>query len=317
MDLFPVRTNRIFPLVNELVVFVRVVESGSFSEAARQLGMTPSAVSRAIARLERELNTRLLQRTTRKLRLSDSGTEVYRHGRDMEQAMKAAVAVSGSTDSEPAGKLRITAPRALGRFLVHPYIPDFLAAYPKVDVVFRLEDRDVDLIDEQVDLAFRITDQPPPGLMGRRLLRIEHIVCATPAYLARHGTPAHPRDLKAHSCIALSDELVDSRWRFSRDGKTVSVDIRGRYTINHAAARLDAVLSGLGIGSVPYFIAREAVTSGQVVQVLPEWTFKTNYYGQAWILYPPTRHLPSRIRAFVDFIAERLRKDKLLAAATR
>jgi len=309
------RTNRVFPLAAEMIVFVRVVESGSFSAAARQLGMTPSAASRAIARLERELNTRLLQRTTRKLRLSDSGAEVYRHCQDMVQAMRAATAVAGAGDSEPAGTLRITAPRALGRFLIHPYIADFLAAYPKVDVVFRLEDRHVDLIDEQVDLAFRITDQPPPGLMGRRLLRIEHIVCATPAYLAAHGTPAHPHDLKAHSCIALSDEVVDSRWQFSREGKSVSVDIRGRYTVNHAGARLDAVLSGLGIGSVPYFIAREAVNDGRVVQVLPEWTFKTNYYGQAWALYPRTRHLPSRIRAFVDFIAERLRQELSFAEA--
>lgn len=309
------RTNRIASLIGEMVTFAKIVECGSFSQAARQLGTTPSAVSRAMARLEKELDARLLQRTTRKLRLSDVGVEVYRHCQDMIQAMQAAAAVPGTLDNEPAGKLRIAAPRALARFLVHPYIPEFLAAYPKVDLVCRLEDRYVDLIEEHVDVAFRITDEPPPGLMGRRLMRIDHIICATAEYLNQHGVPNHPHDLKEHSCIALSEEAIDSRWRFSREGKSVSVDVQGRYTINHAVIRLDAVLGGMGIGSVPYFIAKDALKSGQIMQVLPEWSFKTNYHGDAWVLYPPTRHLPIRIRAFVEFIAQRLQKDTLLGEA--
>jgi len=296
-------------LLDEMATFVRVVDSGSFSEAARQLGSTPSAVSRAIARLERALKTRLLQRTTRKLRLSDSGQGVYRHCRDMLDSAHAAVEVSGQLSGEPAGKIRISVPRALGRFLVHPCIPDFLALHPKVDVVLRLEDHEVDLIDGQIDLAFRITDEPPPGLMGRRLMRIEHIICATPDYLAAHGTPAHPHELKKHSCIALGEDAVDSRWKFSKDGRTVSVDIDGRYTANHTGVRLDAVLHHIGIGGMPYFIARPALEEGRVRQLLPDWTFKTNYYGDAWMLYPPTRYLPPKLRAFIDFVSARLADD--------
>lgn len=309
------RTNQIYSLLHEMVVFVKVVECGSFSEAARQLGTTPSAVSRAIARLEQELNTRLLQRTTRKLRLSESGAEIYRHGQDMMSAAQAVLAVSGTHDVAPAGKLRITAPRALGRFLIHPYVRDFLTAYPDVDLVFRMEDRYVDLIDEQVDLALRITDTPSPGLMGRRLLRIEQVICATPDYLAREGTPAHPHDLKQHSCIALSEDAIDSRWKFSKEGKSVSVDVQGRYTVNHAGARLDAIMDGLGIGGVPYFMAKPALEQGLLLQVLPAWELKTNYQGDAWVLYPRTRHLSARVRAFVEFITQRLQEDRLLAAA--
>lgn len=308
-------TSKLFPLLHEIVIFVKVVECSSFSAAARELGATPSAVSRAVGRLEQELNTRLLQRTTRKLRLSESGAEVYRHGQDMLHAVHAVSAVSGMHDTAPAGKLRITAPRALGRFLVHPYVGDFLTAYPGVDLVFRMEDRYVDLIDEQVDLALRITDTPSPGLMGRRLLRIEQVICATPEYLKEHGEPVHPHDLKQHSCIALSEDAIDSRWRFSRDGRNVSVDVQGRYTVNHAGARLDAILDGLGVGGVPYFMAKEALSKGLLVQVLPDWEFKTNYQGDAWVLYPRTRHLSPRVRAFVEFIAQRLKEDQLLAGA--
>lgn len=309
------RTNQMTALLQEMVVFMKVVECASFSAAATQLGLTPSAASRAIARLEKALNTRLLQRTTRKLRLSDSGAEVYRHGQQMMSAIQAVAAVSGMQQTEPAGKLRITAPRALGRFLIHPYVSDFLAAYPKIDLVFAMEDRYVDLIDEQVDLALRITDNPSPGLMGRRLIRIEQVVCATPAYLARQGHPIHPQELKQHSCIALSEEAVDSRWKFLQAGKQVNVDVQGRYTVNHAGARLDAILSGLGIGGVPYFMAKDALAAGELVRVLPAWEFKTNYQGDAWVLYPQTRHLSARIRAFVEFIAQRLQEDNLLIEA--
>lgn len=300
-----------------MATFVIVVETGSFSEAARQMGTTPSAVSRSIARLERALKFPVLQRTTRKLRLNDSGREVYKHCRDMTDSAQAALKVSEKFSEEPAGKIRVSAPRALGRILIHPYIPEFLDTYPKVDVVLRLEDRYVDLIDEEVDLAFRVTDEPPPGLMGRRLMRIEHIICATPAYLAQYGMPTHPQDLKSHSCIALGEESIDSRWKFTKDDKTISVEIHGRYTANHTGVRLDAVLHNLGIGGLPYFTARKALEEGLVTQVLPDWTFKTNYHGDAWVLYPPTRHLPTKLRSFINFIADKLQSDLMLATSCR
>lgn len=306
-------TNKELALMEDMAVFAKVVETGSFSEAARQLGSTPSATSRAVARLEKALGTRLLQRTTRKLRLSESGREAHAHCLEMVQAAQAVLASAGRHDDEPRGLVRLSVPKAVGRFVVHPHMPAFLARYPKVDVQIRLDDRHLDLIDEQIDLAIRITDQPPPGLMGRPLLPIDHLLCATPRYLAEHGTPAHPHDLKGHSCIYLGEEPGDSRWKFVRDGKPVSVQVQGRYAANHTGVRLDAVLHHIGIGSLPYFTARYALQQGLIVQVLPEWTFKTHYSGQAWLLYPPTRHLQLKLKLLIDFLAEHLGREPTLS----
>lgn len=301
------RTNKVFSLLNEMATLVKVVETGSFSEAARQFGSTPSAVSRSIAKLEKALNTQLIQRTTRKLRLSDSGQEVFRHAQAMMQSMQLAVSSAGKSDDELAGKIKIAAPRALGRFLIHPLLPDFLAQHPKVDIVFILEDRFVDLIDEDIDIVFRITDEPPPGMMGRKLMRIEHLICATPSYLEENTTPEHPHDLKKHSCIALSEQSIDARWKFTKEDKNVYVDVGGRYTANHTGVRLDAVLNDLGIASLPAFIAEPALLTGKIVQVLSDWIFTTNYHGDVWMFYPPTKHLPLRLRAFIAYLAEKLK----------
>ncbi len=295
--------------MREMAIFAKVVETGSFSETARQLAATPSAISRAVARLEKALGTRLLQRTTRKLRLSENGQDVYERCLDMVNAAQGVMAVSGDLNREPQGIIRVSVPKAVGRFVVHPHIPAFLAHYPKVDVNLRLDDRYVDLIDEQIDLAIRITDQPPPGLMGRRLLNIWHMLCATPEYLAKHGTPQHPHDLKNHSCIYLGEEPGDSRWKFRQGSKVASVNVHGRYAANHTGVRLDAVLQHIGIGSLPYFTAKHALQQGQLLQVLPDWNFKANYTGELWILYPPTRHLAPKLNVFIAFLAKCLRNE--------
>lgn len=308
-------TNQSLALMGEMAVFAKVVETGSFSEAARQLGSTPSATSRAVARLEKALGTRLLQRTTRKLRLSESGEQVHARCLDLVHAAQAVLATSGHFGAAPQGLLRVSVPKAVGRFLVHPHMAEFLALYPQIDVQLRLEDRYVDLIDEPVDLALRITDRPPPGLMGRPLCRIGHLLCATPAYLAAHGTPRHPHDLRQHSCIFLGEAPGDARWKFRRGGRTVSVDVRGRYAANHTGVRLDAVLHGLGIGSLPDFTARQALQQGRIVPVLADWQFLPFYSGPLWLLYPPTRHLPPKLRVFIDFLAERLAQDPPLPHA--
>lgn len=300
-------TNQTLPLLAEMAIFVKVVDTGSFSEAARQLGSTPSATSRGVARLEKALGLRLLERTTRKLRLSEAGREVHAHCLDMVNAAQAVLAASGLREATPRGLVRLSVPKAVGHQVVHPHIPDFLARYPQVDVQMRLEDRYMDLIDDPVDLAIRITNEPPPGLMGRYLMEIDHLLCATPQYLARQGAPAHPQDLKDHCCIYLGEEPGDAHWKLRRDGKSVTVAVRGRYAANHTGVRLDAVLRHIGIASLPRFAARAALEQGRIVQVLPGWSFLPNYSGQLWVLHPPTRHLPPRLRVLIDFLAERLR----------
>ncbi|ENW08040.1 LysR family transcriptional regulator [Acinetobacter beijerinckii] len=305
-------TNQSLVLLNEMATFVKVVETESFSETARQLGSTPSAVSRAIARLERALGTRLLHRTTRKLRLSESGQQVYERCVDMVNAAQAVMESSGQFHIEPQGIIRISVPKAVGHFMLHPHLPEFLALYPKIDIQLLLEDRYIDLIDDGVDLAIRITEQPPGGLMGRKLIDIDHLICATPEYLQKNGIPQHPHDLKQHQCIYLGEQANDSKWKFQQEQKSITVPVRGRYAANHTGVRLSAALQHLGIASLPYFVARHALEQGSLVQALPDWHFKTNYSGGAWLLYPPTRHVPPKLSVFIQYLAEKLAAEPIL-----
>lgn len=300
------------PLLAEMAIFVKVVETGSFSEAARQMGASPSSVSRSISRLEKALATRLLQRTTRKLRLSEGGEEVFKRCQEMVNAARSVMEISGQYTHEAEGLVRVSVPKAVGRFVIHPHMPAFLQRYPKVDVQLILEDRPVDLIDDNLDLILRISESPPPGLVGRPLFPIEHLLCATPQYLAEHGTPQHPHDLQEHSCIYLGETPADARWKFRQAGKTVTVGVRGRYAANHTGVRLDAVLQHVGIGSLPYFTARHALEAGTVVQVLAQWDFIASYHGEVWLLHSPTRYLPPKLRVFIDYLVECMAKEPTL-----
>jgi DNA-binding transcriptional LysR family regulator len=208
--------------------------------------------------------------------------------------------------------VRVSVPKAVGRYVIHPHMPEFLRRYPKVDVQLILEDRYVDLIDDNVDLSIRITDEPPPGLVGRELFPIEHLLCATPQYLAEQGVPQQPEDLREHSCIVLGETPADARWKFRQGSKSVTVGVRGRYAANHTGVRLDAVLQDIGIGSLPYFTARQALEEGRVIQVLPEWDFIASYHGGVWLLQTPTRYLQPKLRVFIDFLVERLAQEPTL-----
>lgn len=222
----------------------------------------------------------------------------------MVNAAQAVMESSGQFHSEPQGTVRMSVPKAVGHFMLHPHMPEF-SALSKIDVQMLLEDRYVDFIDDGVDLAIRITDHPPGGLMGRRLIEINHLLCATPQYLAEHGTPEQPQDLKQHSCIYLGEQPSDSKWKFQQGSKTITVQVSGRYSANHTGIRLDAALKHIGIASLPYFVARHALQDGRLIQVLPDWYFKTYYSGDAWLLYPPTRHLPPKLSVFIQFFSRK------------
>jgi len=289
-----------------MVVFARVVDAGSFSGAARQLGLTPSAVSRQVARLEGVLRVRLLERTTRKLRLTEAGSAAFTRCQALVAAAREVMALSDSQSATPRGLVRVSMPKAFGRQVVHPLMPAFLARYPEVDVQLIITDRTVDLFEESVDLAIRITDAPPPGLAGRPLTTIRHLVCASSQYLAAHGTPAHPRDLAQHSCLYLGEDERDRHWRFQRGAEEATVRVSGRYVANHSEVRLDGARQHLGIASLPEFTAREALARADLVTVLDDWEHKTDYAGTAWLLYPPNRFLAAKLRAWIDFLVAAL-----------
>jgi DNA-binding transcriptional LysR family regulator len=290
----------------DMAVFARVVEAGSFSAAARQLGLTPSAVSRQVARLEAVLRVRLLERTTRKLRLTEAGTSALVRCQALVSAARDVLALRDAHTTAARGLLRVSVAKAVGRQLIHPLIPGFLEQYPEVDVQLVVTDRTVDLFEEHIDLAIRATDEPPPGLAGRPLLRIGHMVCASPQYLARAGTPAHPRDLAQHSCLYLGEDERDRHWHFARGHEQCTVAVKGRYAANHSEMRLGGALAHLGIASLPDFTAREALQQGTLVQVLPQWSHLTHYSGMAWVLYPPNRYLPAKARVWIDYVVAQL-----------
>lgn len=293
-------------LLPDLALFVQIVDHGSFSAVARLNGVTPSAISRSVTRLEHEMGCKLLQRSTRKLRLSDAGESVYRHALEMLASARQAMDSASSTQQVAQGKLTLSVPKAVGRFVIHPLMTEFLDRYPEVDVCLRLEDRYLDLIDDGIDLALRITHTPSPGLHGKPLMPVTHIICATPDYLRQHGTPQTPADLRNHSCISLGETPADSRWKFRQAGKTDTIQTHGRYAANHTAVRLDAVKQHLGIGSLPLFTAHEALERGEIVQVLAEWEFISSYSGQLWLLWSGNKHMPARMRAMIDYLSEKI-----------
>ncbi|MDQ0042840.1 DNA-binding transcriptional LysR family regulator [Variovorax boronicumulans] len=265
-------TNSFLKVLPEMVTFLRVAELGSFSAAADLLGMTPSAASRQVKRLEKEIGVQLLQRTTRQLRLTEPGAEAFARCRELVAAAQGAMDIAQRFSKKPSGLVRISAPKAFARRVLHPHILDFLRRYPEVDVQLIVQDRDIDPIREGVDLVVRLTTEPPEGLVARQLMPVAHILCASPRYLEQHEAIAHPHDLVAHSCLSLGEHERDNHWRFRQgDAEDVEVVVRGRYVSNHSEVRLEAALADLGVACVPAFMAQEALESGRVVQVLAGW----------------------------------------------
>jgi DNA-binding transcriptional LysR family regulator len=298
--------NDFLKVLPEMVTFVRVVEMRSFSAAARQLGMTPSAVSRHVTRLEKELGVQLIRRTTRQLRLTEPGIGAFERCCELVAAAQATMTIAGQYASRPMGRVRISAPKAFARHVLHPLILEFLRLNPEMSVQLVVADRDVDPIREGLDLVIRLTQKPPKGLAGRELMAVEHILCATPRYLETAGPVSHPKDLAAHSCLFLGEHVCDNRWRFCRGDDVCDVTVDGRYVANHSEIRLGGVLAHLGIGCVPDFVARAALESGEVSRVLPEWELLANYQGGAYILYPPSRFTVPKCRVVIDYLVEKL-----------
>lgn len=300
------RTDDFLEVMQELVAFVRVAEAGSFSAAARRHGLTPSAISRQVARLEKAMGVSLMRRTTRQLRLTEAGMAVLERGREMVAAAQASLRVAEGHVGTPKGLVRISAPKAFARHVLQQPLLSFLQRYPDVDVHLLVVDRPVDPLREGVDLVVRLTDDPPRGLVARALMPVRQLVLASPAYVASHESIRVPEDLMAHSCSSFGEQERDSRWRFVRGDDAVEVAVSGRYTLNHSEMRLAAVEAGLGVGCVQDFVARDALAAGRVVRLLPEWAFDTNYQGMAYLLFAASRYTTPKVRALIDHLVAAL-----------
>lgn len=290
-------------LLNEMAVFAQVVENGGFTAAARQLGITTPAVSRHVGRLEKEIGGRLLQRTTRSIALTELGQQVYAGCARVLENAREVRALAGQYNAKPMGVVRVSAPVVLGQVWLAPQLASFLERNPEVNVQVTLVDRQVDLVEEEVDLAIRIALEVAPGLACRQLGKMRYVLVAAPGYLSENGSPSEPGALAEHQCVLLGYGPFGNELTMGRTGAEVKVKVQPRAALNNSAAILAVVEAGGGIGLVPYFTANASLIAGRVVQVLPEWEFGPPYSGNIHAVYTPGRYLALKTRALIDHLA--------------
>lgn len=281
--------------------FVQVYESGGFSAAARQHGRSKALLSKYVTDLEDYLGVRLMNRTTRKLSLTEAGEAYYRDASAILQQLDDLDATISDQSSAPRGLLRISGPRNFGETTLAPAIFAFMARHPQVSVDLRLEDRYVDLVDEGVDVALRISAMADSSLIARRIADMRLVICASPALLQRVGTPRHPDELRNLPCIVDTNTQGQANWRLIEDGKTLSVHVEGPVRINSPLAARQAAEAGLGFVLLPSYVADPSLRSGTLVTVLEQY-LPAGQSLQA--VYPHRRHLAGKVRALIDHLIE-------------
>jgi DNA-binding transcriptional LysR family regulator len=285
-------------------VFVEVVERGSLTAAAEALDISRAMATRHLEALEQWLGARLLQRSTRRLSLTDAGLEALPRCRQMVELAAEARAVAGARHQSVSGRLRVTASMSFAQQHLGPAVADFLNQYPQTQIELMASEHAANLVEERIDLALRITNQLDPALIARRLSVCRSVVCAAPAYLARHPAPQAPAELPDHACVGHA-RFGSDEWRLRRAGggdeERVSLP-PPRLLANEATVLLQAVLAGAGIGLLPTYLAGPALVSGALVRVLPAW--EPEELG-IHAVYTSRRHQPLLLRTFVDFLAAR------------
>ena len=289
--------------LNEMRVFAQVVEAKSFSAAADKLGISKSLASRHVSALEHALSVKLLHRSTRKLGLTEAGALFYEHCARIVQEAELAEQHLTRTQSDPTGLVRVTAVPAFAVRHVLPALAEFHQQYPKIQVRLFCSNRPVDLRDEGFDLGIRVSFNPAPTLVARKLAANRSVLCASPAYLQRHGLPRRIEDLCKHECVLFPALAPKGVWTLRRDGRKYSVPVAGAFETDEMDAVYAAVAAGLGIGILPLYMAGDALQKGQLVPLLRQ--FRVVPESAIYLVYLPNRTLPSRVRAFIDFLVGR------------
>jgi DNA-binding transcriptional LysR family regulator len=287
-----------------MAVFVAVVEAQGFSAASRRLAMPLATVSRKVSELEDQLRVRLLNRSTRKISLTDSGRQFYEACRRILDDLGEAERAASGEYSAPKGELILTTPIVFGRLHLVPIVAEFLKAYAEVDVQMLLVDRVVDLFDEHIDVALRIGELPDSSMIAVRIGSIGRVVCASPAYLAARGTPAHPNELASHDAVTFSGLSSAKEWPFRIGTSTEMFAVRSRFTVTTAEAALDAAIAGAGVTRLLSYQAAAAVLDGRLVIVLRDHEVDPSPVS---LVYPSGRLVPLKLRAFLDFAVPRLK----------
>ncbi len=287
----------------DLAVFVAVAEAEGFSAAARRMGISKAMTSTAVARLEARLGVRLLQRTTRRLSLTEAGAAALPHAQRALQAARDAEEAATQSRLSPRGTLRINAPMSFGLLHVVPALGAFARAYPEVRVDLVLDDRVLDLVEGGFDLALRIGTLPDSSLVSQRVGRNRNVLVAHPDYLARAGMPASPGELANHSVLLYSLAATGARWTLTHGARSETVRVRGPLQANSSLALRQVLLQGLGIARIPLFVVGEDLHRGLLMRVLPDWELPDQ---DIQALTTTRDHLPRKTRAFIEFFRSRL-----------
>ncbi|MBG1231806.1 LysR family transcriptional regulator [Aestuariivirga litoralis] len=291
----------------ELEVFIQVVADRGFSAAARSLGLTPSAVSKLISRLETRFGARLFMRTTRALTLTEEGEAYWRSGqqiiRELNEAEQSASA--GSI----RGRLRISASIPFGTMFAGKIIPGFIAKYPEVLVDLSLSDDVVDLLAQRMDVAIRMGNLPDSTLLAKRLGQSRRVICASPAYLKRKGTPMQPKDLREHDCLTFNFRRANAAWPFREKGTRIDQPISGNLQVNNGETLKQMILAGAGIGRVGLWHVADEIRTGKLVALLEKFNPGDSELMHA--VYVGGGHVPNRVRAFIDYVADSFKASRL------
>jgi len=288
----------------EMLVFVRVVEDGNFSEAARRLHTAPSTVSKLIARLERRLGVRLLERSTRRLSLTTEGQVYYERSQALIAELDDVERQLGEGGQQTGGIVRVNVSVSFGTRALEPLLPAFWQAYPNIVVDLSLSDEIVDLYLDRTDVAFRIGELPSSSLIARRVGVSRRVIVASPAYLERHGAPRTPDDLADHNCLGFNFRRAAPVWPMKEGARIVDRMVHGSLLANNGETVGRMVLAGVGLGRLAEFNVRDYIAAGQMVEVLADSAISDSEEIHA--LYTGTQRMPQRVRAFLDFVVPRL-----------
>ncbi len=288
-------------------VFRQTVEAGSFAEAARRMGLSPAAVSKNIGELEAYLRVRLLNRTTRRMSLTEGGQRYFEQIARILDDLSEADNSLGPLQRMPSGLLRVSAPMAFTLTRLSDAIIGFLARYPDLTLDLKLEDRRVDLVKEGIDLAIRGTDGlEDTSLIARKLMTLPHVICASPEYFAKAGRPREPKDLRLHNCIQFTLTGHTQEWTFTNEGRSERVCVGGRYKVTTSLAVRDALLAGFGISLIPRIYVEKDILEGRLMTALDDWApAETSIY----VVYPSRQYVLPKVRAFIDFLIDETRGE--------
>ncbi len=280
-------------------MFVRIVETGNFSAVARQLGTTQPTISKQLTALEKQLRTRLLNRSTRSLSLTEAGATYYERCRRIIDEVREAEGALGQLQSALTGTLHVNGSIALGQIFLAPLVLRFQRQYPELAIELSLSDRYIDLVEEGVDVAVRIGRLADSNLVARRLGSTRRVLVATPAYLAAHGTPERPEDLAQHSCLLYAYLSSGNEWTFKGPEGEIRVRVRGNFKANNGEAIRQALLANVGVAMSPDWLIHDKLASGEVVALLPEFALPPLEINA---VYPSGRHVSTKVRTFIEFL---------------